>query len=70
MENKSWHLSKTLSTSLIIGLIGTMLGGAVAWANTQRDIGDNKHSIEDMEPKVTAIYEGLLSQGIIKPITR
>ena len=67
-NTNEWHLSKSFSMGLLISIVGLFFTMAVAWANTQRDILDNKERIEELVPKVTAIYEGLLIRGIIEPI--
>ena len=68
MDKQSWHLSKTVTIGLMITVLTATTSGAIAWANMTRDIENCRTVTEKLEPKVTAIYEGLLSQGIIQPI--
>ena len=68
IKNNSWHLSKGLSIGFILSLLGMVGTGAIAWANVQRDIAENRQHIQQLIPKVTAIYEGLLVRGIIDPM--
>ena len=68
MDKQSWHLSKTITIGLMVTVLTATTSGAIVWANLKRDVEDCAIITQRLEPKVTAIYEGLLSQGIIQPI--
>ena len=74
MKN-DWHLRKELTIGVIILFIGWIISSVYTWANLENTvqnnsfaIAENKSEVVVMSDKLDSIYEGLLSNGIIKPI--
>ena len=64
MPNESWHLSKSVPVTLIIGL--TLQAGGVVWMFSQMssDINNNSKRIERLDVQVEEISDTAQAQAV------
>ena len=64
MPNESWHLSKSVPVTLIIGL--TLQAGGVVWMFSQMsaDIDNNSKRIERLDAQVEEISDTAQAQAV------
>lgn len=74
---EKWHLQKGVQVSVIIGLIASMILSVYVYANLERDVQENtigrtkiEAQVQSIQYGVQEIREGLISEGIIKPINK